>query len=221
MNRHLMILLALGIAALAILGCATAPEAHAKDTMPSRIDDQPSTNGAGQGSPSPSDGQDGEVAQSGGQTKTEQPAVQGKQDEYPHVQNRVYQLKDLERTTCKIDGKHKFNVWIMDSNGKRMEGMMRLKDEHVKSTDGMVFVFPDSDYRGFWMKNTLIPLDIAYVNEHFKIVNVATMKALDENTTPSTGPAMYVLEFKAGTFKKLGIKAGMKVEFGKKLESID
>jgi len=147
-------------------------------------------------------------------------AQQVKQDEYPYVQGRVYQLKDLARTTVTIE-KHKWNVWIMDSNGKRMEGMMRLNGPDIKDDDGMIFVFPDEDYRGFWMKNTNIPLDIAFISSDLRIINVATMKPHDENTTPSTRPAMYVLEVKGGQFKKYGIKAGMKVQFGKKLEAID
>lgn len=195
------------IATCVVLGCASASTADATASKPAPRAPEGAVSSAAVGDPNKS---------AAPKTEEQQP----QKDEYPYVQGRVYQLKDLARTTVTIE-KHKWNVWIMDSNGKRMEGMMRLHDKDIKDDDGMIFVFPDEDYRGFWMKNTNIPLDIAFIGSDERITNVATMKPHDETTTPSTRPAMYVLEVKAGQFKKYGIRAGMKVQFGKKLVAIE
>lgn len=130
-------------------------------------------------------------------------AVQGKNPK------RIYQLSELKRTTIAVAGK-KVQVWIMDTPSKRNEGMMFLKDGDVKPNEGMLFVFSYSQPLSFWMQNTLIPLDIAYIDAKGKILNTEQMKALDVTGVPSKGEALYALEMKKGAFKRLGIKAGAK-----------
>lgn len=77
---------------------------------------------------------------------------------------------------------------------------------------GMLFVFPDTAPRGFWMKNTLIPLDILYFDAERRLVSaqldVPPCKADPCPIYPSTGPARYVLELSAGTAKRIGVRAG-------------
>lgn len=121
---------------------------------------------------------------------------------------RIHQLYDLKTTKVTIGG-HTFNSWVADEESAREEGMMFLEDKEVKATEGMLFVFPDEKDRSFWMKNTYIDLDIAYISKAGKVVSVKTMKAHDETGVPSDGPAMYALEVKAGTFKRAGIRKGM------------
>jgi uncharacterized membrane protein (UPF0127 family) len=80
--------------------------------------------------------------------------------------------------------------------------------ESLAEGHGMLFVFPDLQVRSFWMKDTLIPLDIAYLDENFRIINI---RAMEPNTTdphPSSRPAMFALEVPLGWFEKKGIGEG-------------
>ncbi len=121
---------------------------------------------------------------------------------------RTHQLKDLEVVEVTM-GEHKFKMWVMDTDSKRMEGMMFLENKDFKDDEGMLFVFPGTATRNFWMKNTLVPLDIAYINREKKVLNTYTMAALDTTTPyPSKGGAMYVIEVRAGLFEKLKIGKG-------------
>ncbi|HMS54276.1 MAG TPA: DUF192 domain-containing protein [Fimbriimonadaceae bacterium] len=126
---------------------------------------------------------------------------------YRNNPKRLYQLAEIKREKVKV-GSASLNAWIMDTGAKRQEGMMFLTDKEVQANDAMLFVFPDEAARSFWMSNTLIPLDIAYISKSKKVVSVHTMKALDETGVPSAKPAMYALEMKKGAFKRLGIKVG-------------
>ena len=78
---------------------------------------------------------------------------------------------------------------------------------------GMLFIFAASDDRTFWMKNTPLPLDIIFIDEAGKVVNVAA-DTTPFTTTPirSAGPARYVLEVNAGFAKHHGILAGTMAE---------
>lgn len=126
--------------------------------------------------------------------------------------NRTYQLKDLVTTELKI-GEHKFTAWVMDTDAKRAEGMMHLKNEDFRDDQAMIFVFPQARELSFWMRNTLVDLDIAYLDKNKKIIRTGTMKALDETGFPSAGAAQYAVEFRAGLLKKKAIGKGMTVEF--------
>lgn len=132
--------------------------------------------------------------------------------------SRLYQLSELETTVVTI-GKHKLKAWIMDTDSKRAEGMMFLQTKELKPDSAMLFVFPDEEERSFWMQNTYVALDIAYIAKSGKIVSTKPMKALDETGVPSDGPAMYALEMQQGAFKRLGIKAGMKAIIDPKVKS--
>jgi len=73
---------------------------------------------------------------------------------------------------------------------------------------GMIFVFSDEAPRGFWMKNTRIPLDILYIATDGKIVSLKTMRPYDLSQIPSDGPAKYAIELNAGMIQKTGVKVG-------------
>lgn len=126
---------------------------------------------------------------------------------------RRYPLNELERVPLSI-GEHRFTVWVADTFSKRAEGMMFLTDADVKADEGMLFAFPDSQVLRFWMRNTYIPLDIAYIDSGRTIVKIHTMRPHDETTDySSVRPAQFALEVKGGTFARLGIREGMRVEF--------
>ena len=89
---------------------------------------------------------------------------------------------------------------------EREEGLMYR--ESLEDGRGMLFVFSDSQIRSFWMRNTLIPLDIAYLDESLRIVDLQGMEAETDDPHPSARPAMFALEVPRGWFGKKRIEVG-------------
>ncbi len=77
---------------------------------------------------------------------------------------------------------------------------------------GMLFVFPDNRVRAFWMANTYLALDIAYMDPSFRVVDVVAMEPLVTESYPSSAPAMYGLEVRQGWFEEQGIVTGAQAE---------
>lgn len=123
---------------------------------------------------------------------------------------RLYQLSSLKRTQVEIEGKS-LPVWVMDDEAKRQEGMMWLTNGEVKDQEGMLFVFPKPQPLSFWMQNTVLPLDIAYIAANGKVINVVQGKPFDETSLPSKAVGQFVIEVKQGQAKKLGLVAGAQV----------
>jgi len=108
-------------------------------------------------------------------------------------------------------GEHRFRVELADDNEERRVGLMYR--EELAAGTGMLFDFGDPQPISMWMKNTLIPLDMAFIDEHGVILRIAA------NTTPrslesiaSGSPATAVLEVNGGAFERLGVKPGDKVK---------
>jgi uncharacterized protein len=100
-----------------------------------------------------------------------------------------------------------FKIWTADSPRREQQGLMFVHemDEHA----GMLFVFPGNREPTMWMKNTYIPLDLLFINEHGRIEYIATeAKPLSLSTIQSPKPSLAVLELKGGACELLGIKAG-------------
>lgn len=116
---------------------------------------------------------------------------------------------DLPVVSLKIDG-HEIWVEVANKDATRSSGLMFR--QRMEWNSGMLFVFPDSAQRYFWMKNTMIPLSIAFMDEKGVILNVLEMPPQTEQTFPSNGPARFALEMNAGWFSKEGVKAGDVVE---------
>ena len=88
-------------------------------------------------------------------------------------------------------------------------GMMFRRE--MGTNEGMLFVNDDSGVRCFWMKNTLLPLSIAFIGDDGTIVNIAEMAPRSEESHCSAKPVRYALEMPQGWFSKRGIKAGFKL----------
>ena len=89
---------------------------------------------------------------------------------------------------------------------ERSVGLMNrfsLQPDH-----GMVFVFEQPQPLGFWMKNTYIPLSVAFVDAQGTIINIADMQPHSEQTHCSARPALYALEMTRGWFAAKGVKTG-------------
>ena len=106
----------------------------------------------------------------------------------------------------------RFEVEIADDHEERTRGLMHR--ESMPADHGMLFVFPTLEPLGFWMSNTLIPLDIRYFDGEKRFVSahyrVPTCKRGGQNcpSYPSEGDAQYVLELNAGVGAALGLRPG-------------
>ena len=89
----------------------------------------------------------------------------------------------------------------------------------MPQAEGMLFIFEQASMQCFWMKNTLLPLTAAFVDDAGVIVNLADMKPQTTDSHCSAKPVRYVLEMNKGWFTKKGIKAGFKLA-GKPFENV-
>ena len=101
---------------------------------------------------------------------------------------------------------------IADDNEDRMKGLMFRNK--LNENEGMLFIFENEDYQTFWMKNTLIPLDIIFIDGNLQIVDIKYALPCEEEpcvTYKSSKPARYVLEVNGGFTKRNGIIVGDKL----------
>ncbi|KAA1247180.1 DUF192 domain-containing protein [Aquimarina sp. RZ0] len=121
----------------------------------------------------------------------------------------LYTKKDTIPTLIK-----KIDIEIADNEYERETGLMYRKS--MESNQGMLFIQKQFRPQSFYMKNTLIPLDIIYIDTNFKIVSFQKQaKPLDETSLPSGKPAKYVLEINAGLSDKLNLAVGDSISFKK------
>jgi len=105
-------------------------------------------------------------------------------------------------------------VKVVDTPTERTKGLMHV--ENLPKDEGMWFVFDKSDVYPFWMKNTLIPLDIIWVNKDFQVVAMATAKPCVKDPCTHYNPganALYVLETNAGWAIENNLRVGEKLHY--------
>lgn len=95
---------------------------------------------------------------------------------------------------------------VVDTPQSRAQGLMYRRS--LPTDHGMLFVFEKSEQLCFWMKNTLIPLDVAFINEDGVISNIEAMEPLALESHCSAGPALYALEMEQGWFQRHQQQAG-------------
>ena len=105
-----------------------------------------------------------------------------------------------------IFGTDTIQAEVARSFEEREQGLMYR--ESLAKGRGMLFVFPDAQIRSFWMKNTFIPLDIAYLDAKLTIVDIQAMEPESLDSHPSASPAMLALEVPLGWFEEVGIAVG-------------
>lgn len=98
---------------------------------------------------------------------------------------------------------------VAANHGTRMQGLMLR--EKMGANDGMLFVFPARDRQCMWMKNTLLPLSVAFLDDAGVILNIEDMKPQTEDSHCSAKPARYALEMNLGWFKAKNLKPGTKI----------
>ena len=103
-------------------------------------------------------------------------------------------------------------VEIADEPDEQATGLMNRTA--LGEDRGMLFVFSSEEDRSFWMKDTLIPLSIAYMNSEGRIMDIQDMKALDDDPPhyDSAEPARYALEVNKGFFDERGVEVGDRAE---------
>ena len=116
---------------------------------------------------------------------------------------------ELPTVELKIKG-HRVVAEVAATVATRTTGLMNrfsLQPDH-----GMLFVFDEPQPMNFWMKNTYVPLSIAFIDAGGRIMNIEDMAPQTENAHPSRGLALYALEMKKGWFVQNGIGEGDRVD---------
>ncbi|MCV2354152.1 DUF192 domain-containing protein [Paucibacter sp. B2R-40] len=106
-------------------------------------------------------------------------------------------------------GMHVISAEVAQSPEQRATGLMNRPS--MGANEGMLFVFEEANPQCFWMKNTLLPLSIAFIADDGTVVNIADMKPQALDSHCSAKPVRYALEMNQGWFAKRGIKTGSKL----------
>jgi uncharacterized membrane protein (UPF0127 family) len=113
--------------------------------------------------------------------------------------------KKLSTIELSINNK-KFTVEVARTKEEMSIGLMYRKS--MGDYEGMIFVYTDYVRNAFWMKNTEIPLSIAFITRQGKIVDIKDMKPFSESPVSPLLSYVYALELNQGAFEKAGVKAG-------------
>jgi hypothetical protein len=106
-----------------------------------------------------------------------------------------------------------FEVWVATTFAQHAQGLMNATEEQLLplpdgTPRGMLFVFLGEATRSFWMRDTYVPLDLAYATADGTIVEIHELVPLDETLVTSGEPVQYALEALTGTFAAEGISVG-------------
>jgi len=106
-------------------------------------------------------------------------------------------------------GMHAIRAEVAADMGSRMTGLMHRPS--MPANAGMLFIFDESTTHCMWMKNTLIPLSVAFLDESGAVINVADMQPHSEQSHCAARPARYALEMNRGWFAQHGVKPGQRL----------
>lgn len=109
-------------------------------------------------------------------------------------------------------------VEIADTPEARAEGLMFRPS--LPEDRGMLFVFPEPQTLAFWMRNTSIPLSIAYIDRDGTVLEIHDMEPYSLESVSSRQPALYALEVNRGTFEGLGIEPGDRLRLPEDLSEV-
>lgn len=107
-------------------------------------------------------------------------------------------------------GMHLIKAEVAANDPQRQQGLMFR--EKMEGNNGMVFVFDQANTQCMWMKNTLLPLSVAFIDDQGKIVNIEDMQPQTLESHCSKKPVRFALEMNLGWFKQKNIKPGMTIE---------
>ncbi len=121
-------------------------------------------------------------------------------------------LSKMKTVSLSIGTKATYTAYVAEAPEEVRVGLMNTTEAELPTDRGMIFVFDDDAIRSFWMRNTIIPLDIAYIRTDGTIVKTYTMQPLDETGYSSIQGARFALELRSGQLSQRGIKAGDMVQ---------
>jgi uncharacterized membrane protein (UPF0127 family) len=107
-------------------------------------------------------------------------------------------------------GGEEFRLEVARSDAEKARGLMHRRS--LGAHQGMLFVYDADEHMSFWMKDTTIPLTLAFLSRDGQILQVAEMKPLSLKPVTSQWAARYVLELPLGTLDQLGVRVGDRVE---------
>jgi len=106
-------------------------------------------------------------------------------------------------------GMHLIRAEVVSDPGTRAQGLMYRKT--MAQNAGMLFIFDEPQVHCMWMKNTLIPLSVAFIDDRGAIVNIEEMKPQTEDSHCAAQPVRYALEMNRGWFAARGVKPGSRL----------
>jgi hypothetical protein len=114
-----------------------------------------------------------------------------------------------ERIRVKIGGES-FRIEVARTDEQKREGLMYRKS--IGDREGMIFVYETDQHLAFWMKNTTIPLTLAYLSKDGTITQIEQLKPLSLKSVVSERAVRYGLELPAGVLAELGVEVGDRVQ---------
>ena len=116
------------------------------------------------------------------------------------------------RTTQLQIAAESFQVWIAENDTQQHLGLQYVQPSEVAANQGMLFVYTQDVATRFWMKNTSIALDIAFIQSDGRIIDIQQMAPLSLQYHAPSGPYRYALEVLQGTFSRLGVQPGLAIQ---------
>ncbi|MGJ8529615.1 MAG: DUF192 domain-containing protein [Maritalea sp.] len=108
------------------------------------------------------------------------------------------------------NGEHRFSIEVVDTDETRAKGLMYRTS--LAPDAGMLFDFIEARPVAFWMRNTLIPLDMIFISAAGNVVNIhSNAKPHDPTSIPSDGPVRFVLEIAGGRARQIDLRVGDQV----------
>ena len=107
-------------------------------------------------------------------------------------------------------GTHRIEAEVAETPNARARGLMHRNA--LPADQGMLFVYPQNGRHCMWMRNTTLPLSVAFLDERGRVINIADMAPLDDARHCASDPARYALEMNRGWFRQHGISAGMRID---------
>lgn len=119
----------------------------------------------------------------------------------------------LADSTARVElrtGMFRISAEVASDYSSRATGLMNRSV--MPSHEGMIFVYPDAAIHCMWMKNTLIPLSVAFLDDEGRVINVEEMAPHTEDNHCAEAPARYALEMNSGWFRSKNISSGAMIK---------